>query len=229
VIKKDRHEKLMAKINNDIKIIDKIIIDDTGIHVIDIENNKDATTAVDYQVSYKRICKKDKILNTLIDIDLSSNDLFAKYQIVCACDTNTTNENDGDFSTSAFLMGKIISIKESEIKREFTMQCINWESTGIGKPENYAWTILISGLNDLFNNLNINPKVLLIVDSDLENHEAFNKREMALIGDFFLPPNYTIVYASADVGAEYPTNQLIRLCDKEASKYHKEILKSKNN
>jgi hypothetical protein len=40
---------------------------------------------------------------------------------------------------------------------------------------------------------------------------------MPIIDDFYLPADFTLIYASADVGKEYVPNRLISLCDKEAN------------
>ncbi len=223
--KKERDKKFIVKIDDCVRTIDKIVFDNSGIHVIDADTNNDSTVEVDYQTSYKRESGKDKIIHKVTDVEFSNFDIYSNDHVVCACDTNTTHKNESKLSTSAFLMGQITSEDDKKVEREFTMQIAHWESTGVEKPENYAWAVLISKLNKMFNDMNVEPRVLLIVDSDLEYHDVFNSGEKALIDDFFLPSNYTITYASADVGAEYPINKLIRLCDKEASKFHKEVLK----
>lgn len=57
-----------------------------------------------------------------------------------------------------------------------------------------------------------------VVDSDFSRIPAYNRRESPIEGDFYLPPQFTLVYASADGGANQFGNRLIRLCDREAKR-----------
>ena len=59
-----------------------------------------------------------------------------------------------------------------------------------------------------------NKTVAIVVDSELGALQQYNKREKPLVQDIYLPPGFTLVYASADSGMEFIANQLIRICDK---------------
>jgi hypothetical protein len=56
----------------------------------------------------------------------------------------------------------------------------------------------------------------LIVDSDLENLERYNNRELSIYGDFHLPVNMKFIYASSEIASETYTNMMIALADKES-------------
>lgn len=60
-----------------------------------------------------------------------------------------------------------------------------------------------------------NRRIAFVVDSDLGNLEAYCNRSKPLHKDFYLPPNFTLLYASADRSDEWP-NQMIKRCDKLA-------------
>lgn len=58
-------------------------------------------------------------------------------------------------------------------------------------------------------------KRAIVTDSDLGLHDAINARTTPLYGDVFLPPNFTLLYASGDTGNEV-TNRVLRFCDTQA-------------
>jgi len=53
-----------------------------------------------------------------------------------------------------------------------------------------------------------------LVDSEIGEIGKFNRRESTMLGDHFLPDGFELIYASADVGQEYPHNKLLRICDR---------------
>lgn len=57
----------------------------------------------------------------------------------------------------------------------------------------------------------------MIVDCDLENIEMYNARKLKIRNDKFLPENFTLLYASADI-SDSIFNKMIRFCDKEATR-----------
>lgn len=63
--------------------------------------------------------------------------------------------------------------------------------------------------------------IAIIVDSDLDNLEKYNGREMEICGYFVLPERYTLIYASSDK-KDTIANKAIGICDNEARKYLKE-------
>lgn len=57
-------------------------------------------------------------------------------------------------------------------------------------------------------------RIGIVVDSDLGSLPAYNARALPVHGEWLLPERFTLIYASADAGSEYLTNQLIRFADK---------------
>jgi len=76
-----------------------------------------------------------------------------------------------------------------------------------------------SGLN--FSEKN---RIAFVTDTELELHNKINDHSMPLFGDFVLPPQFRLLYASADTGKEI-LNRLIRACDRQASLYIKYLQK----
>ena len=58
-------------------------------------------------------------------------------------------------------------------------------------------------------------KVGIVIDSELGNLEMFNNRTISVRGDWYLPENYTFMYASSDKTDEW-CNKMLGACDKAA-------------
>ena len=72
---------------------------------------------------------------------------------------------------------------------------------------------------------NTNQKIGIIVDSDLGNLPAYNARSLPIYFDFYLPTNFELIYASAEVGkTEFLVNRLIALCEDMAKSLLAQIL-----
>src|SRR5205814_229614 len=63
-------------------------------------------------------------------------------------------------------------------------------------------------------------RIAIITDHDMMNHARYNNRELPVYEGIFLPPNVTLIYASADnaerPGQEDIASSLIRACDSAA-------------
>jgi hypothetical protein len=66
----------------------------------------------------------------------------------------------------------------------------------------------------------------IIVDSDLSNLEAFNRRTKPVVWDKLLPVGTQFIYASADSGNENLPNQLIKAADRAAKDLLRHVLAS---
>jgi len=60
-------------------------------------------------------------------------------------------------------------------------------------------------------------KTALVVDCDYKNIPFYNKRELPISNDFYLPESFHLVYASADKPNDGLANRLIKRADYEAS------------
>ena len=59
--------------------------------------------------------------------------------------------------------------------------------------------------------------LLLVVNAHLGDLRQIARRELPVFGDYLLPCNMYLAYASADVASESPLNRLIAVCDKVSS------------
>ena len=68
----------------------------------------------------------------------------------------------------------------------------------------------------------------LIVDHDYCKISRFNLREIPILGMFFLPRNFTLIYASSDTGRSFVlSNKFFAWCDKEAKKALKDSIEKR--
>lgn len=173
-----------------------------------------------HEVTYEREGKPPKSLNRIQfygdDFSLSSNDTLRKYDVVVAIDTNDRELAGVKFSATGVIVAKWMS--EATInKHVYTYEtpfCI--EFSALNDPrEIIGWCVALVELNKrgFFSG---GVKVAVVVDSYLSEIPKINARELPLYGGFFLPENLTLMYASADAGAEYIANNLIKHADNAA-------------
>lgn len=181
--------------------------------------------------SYKRESGKQKVLtkgpivNEFCYINPSLP--ITNFQHVFAIDTNTSSIGEDGISVSA-----ITYCCFGEKRSDSVPMCmpfiLGWfEFRNLTeKPENFAWMELVKliGRSSDFKDGSIG----LVVDSDLGNHDLFNKRELPICEDFYLPERVELIYGSADAGAESLVNKLIRFSDKRV-KFLMDYIKQNDN
>jgi hypothetical protein len=57
-----------------------------------------------------------------------------------------------------------------------------------------------------------------VTDSELGAHDEFNARSRPIYGNYCLPDDFNLLYASTDTGQEV-LNRILRFCDRRAGKY----------
>jgi hypothetical protein len=98
-------------------------------------------------------------------------------------------------------------------------------------PERVGWRELVNRIRD-WSAMKRGETVGVIVDSELSQLAAINRRAAPMLGDHYLPDGFELLYASSDVGLDHPQNKLLRICDRMSSrvlKYvaaHQQVLES---
>lgn len=172
------------------------------------------------QQLYERISGKgDKVLNQAFS-DINTLDIdrvLTSFDFIYGADTNTIQLNELFFSFGVLAKCEITEKTDTNFRANIslyhTMESSNCEK--VSNIENYFWIYAIKYILDN-NSIPIDSKVALVVDSDFSHLEKFNKQEKPIAGDFYLPQNFSLIYASADSGAEYLANKVIRYCDRIA-------------
>lgn len=202
----------------------KVSLDKNGyLQVVGTDGSKWPITLQTIKQAYPRT-KGPKILfsasNEIVNLDLNTS--LAMFDKIYAVDTNTRFFN-GDYYSVGVLTECTVLNKENFLAEYKIISII--QSTNNEKYDNieqYMWESSIKHLQTYpFSN---ETKIALVVDSALDKIDQYNKRLLPIVNLFFLPKNFTLIYASADSGSENLANTLIKFCDKEASKYLNEKL-----
>lgn len=171
------------------------------------------------ETSYPREKKPKVIHKADIPIEVLKTDIhaaFQRYDRLYVIDTNTRIINGEKISVACILLAKFRP--GGDMTLAFFAPVHALEFWGIEqKPENIAWreAILAIQANPEYKD---NLKIGILVDSDLGEIPNYNLRLKPIVGDFYLPQYFELIYASADVGKEYFVNKLISDCDKESQK-----------
>lgn len=157
--------------------------------------------------------KPEKSVNRVFSVDdqlaIDVAAAMKQFEISVAIDTNTKMVDGKRRSVAG------IAVSDGEVWG--TPYCIELVDAPVGKEERTGW---IEVLNQLCQDGFLRPgqPTAVIVDAHLGDLEAINLREQALLGDMMLPQPWVINYASADTGAQFEPNRLIRLADRAAKK-----------
>lgn len=229
--KKERFDSILFEDEQPVKLTEiKKLSDGTLKMFSDNEEIKPKNTSL--VKSYKRDSGKDKILNQIKMKDakftVNQLELLKGFDIIFAVDTNTKDINNSKIS--------VVSAQCCEIKSNDT-QTGNFQFYSFGLccikniPDNRAEKF---GIKIIINQIQSNPKykssmkVALISDHDLDKINKYNNNELPIFGDFYLPDNFTLLYASADKKNEGSLlNILISNCDTEANKFFEEVKNGK--
>ena len=171
---------------------------------------------VTVEQSYERK-KGRKILNqieTCPDKLFSNpNKILQQYDIIFSIDTNTKYINSNKISVTGIVYGEHIIENNNQcvLVRYRPINCLEFRNVTC-KAENLGWKEAIKGICNS-PHYTTDQNIALVVDSDLGNLKAFNSKEMPIVGEYYLPKNFTLVYASADAGSENIANTMLKVSD----------------
>lgn len=150
-------------------------------------------------------------------LHVNVNRILEQFDFIYAIDTNCKTINSATISVTGVVGGVNFkpSIPEHTAIRYRPLKCIELLNPE-QKFENLAWKMIIDMIQAA-PNYNKNDKIALIVDSDLSNIEFYNSYSKPIYGEFRLPYNFQLIYASSDSGKENIANQMIALADKAAN------------
>lgn len=162
--------------------------------------------------------RKTRVVTKALGLETGGNSVgewTKNFDIVYAADTNTKPIHGGkhNFSIGSVYRGVIAQTHPNG----GSISCqryaaYGWIWSGDYKIEQETW---VKAIQKIQTEEPEGKRIGFIIDSDLGNLEAYSNRSMPLLDDFYLPPNFTLLYASADYSDEW-TNQMIRMCDKSA-------------
>ena len=181
---------------------------------------------VESTIQYERP-KKPKILNKMefsrsSEFTVSASDALKQYCQVWGIDTNRRNL----FGHFANASGVTVCSTDGE-DVFYPVAAILFGQTK-GNPELFGWRNFIEfAVKD--EHYDSNSKYGLIVDSELSEIPEMNAGNVAIHGDFYLPSNWKLIYATSDSGKECILNKVISESDKTSTKILNKLLERESN
>jgi hypothetical protein len=207
----------------------------------DVVNNEfkvflDHTGEVINSTSQVRSYFGDFKIRKLLEVPKDSNDhsvdelkKLSRYNKIFGIDSNTTLIEDTKVSigVACCLVYEVDDVFNGwvfkPIPNPFPLVYL-----GDLKIENYNWRQLINYIM-AHQDYEANHLIGIVVDSDLENLSDYNKKVLPIIDNFYLPPNFELIYAS-DKAMDSPLNGVIKHCHKLANAILSQVkLKSKQS
>lgn len=171
---------------------------------------------VNFAIYYMRDSNKPKFLNIVefqksSDFTVSHDEVLKQFDHIWAIDTNK-KEVFGE-------LANVSAITEADPSGSGDFRATLAIIFGLTKdnPELFGWRNFIEIIMANIKNSS-EKKFALIVDSELSKISKFNNRELPLHGDFFLPENWRLIYATSDSGKESIFNRMLIESDKTSSK-----------
>lgn len=175
-------------------------------------------TSKSFEVTYSRENKNSKTVNAIF-VDgheggaAFGNDYLKNYDEIYVIDTNSSKRviEGNRLSVSAVIGGYVIDREVEAIERIFTAYPLTWiqiwnpvDSVNV---ERIGWMEAIRAIvrdQDRFKGIQdvLPKKVAVIVDSDYGALNALNSRAEAILGDYFLPENFTLLFATDSAGKQ---------------------------
>ncbi|MDF9401536.1 hypothetical protein ABMX65_22720 [Vibrio vulnificus] len=181
---------------------------------------------IESTIQYER-AKKPKILNKIefsrsSEFTVSSSDALKSYNQVWGIDTNRKDL----FGYFANVSGITVCSTDGE-DVFYPVASIIFGQTK-GNPELFGWRKFIEFVvnNEKYDS---NSKYGLIVDSELSEISAINDGNVAIHGDFYLPSNWKLIYATSDSGKDSILNKVISESDKTSTKVLDKLAARKSN
>ncbi len=165
--------------------------------------------------SYKR-SKNDKVLvkgDSAGEYVMSPESILLANDQLFVVDTNTRNLGSHRVSVTGVLHAYVEKRGEQHALMYGPATLLEFWDAEVS-PELLGWYALLASLaeDDQYRC----QRIGLIVDSELGKLDAMNDGRVPVLGDFYLPANCKLIYASADRGTSV-ANQLMRVCDRFAS------------
>ncbi len=175
--------------------------------------------------SIRKKTGKGKVVSSIPSMatfDISTT-LTSDFKTIYAIDTNTKRLNNDMISISCILE---CYVKKTEIAQQIKLfyrrHYLAFKNCPNNESERFAWFRLVVMITSALR-YDGSPRIAVITDHDLNRHSKYNAKELPIHKDFYLPDNFTLIYASSDTGKENMLNMLIAECDKHASNILKEL------
>jgi len=143
--------------------------------------------------------------------------VMRKWKRTFAIDTNTATVQGHRVSVTCVLVVNVLpeTGKQGTYKVDSYYSDVNTDVEG--NPETHAICKLIQRVQLEYMN-SVEDHFGIITDSELSSIDGYNNRTIPLVGNFFLPSNFHIFFATDSSGREtFMPNSLIAQCDRVAT------------
>jgi hypothetical protein len=189
---------------------------DGAIKFLGRDGSDVAVSRVSSGLAYERI-KRPKVTAEVFDHSESAGTVtaaLAEFRRILAVDTNSRTIRDERVYGSAVAELRDFCIQNARWSCRFE-PLWGWEFRGPKEdPEKIGWRDALLRCEE--QRWLAEPKILLVVDSHLGELRSIARRATPVMGDYFLPQNVWLAYASSDVARDSPINGLIAVCDRIA-------------
>lgn len=144
---------------------------------------------------------------------------LTKFDSVFVIDTNRRTINGKDVHAACFIRCQFIQQKDNSVQVVCDEEKVNFYELH-NATQNPELLAILKVAHDVsgWPNFKKTTKLAFVTDSSLGAHNDICARKIPIYGQHFLPPRFSLLYASSDTGREV-INKLIRFCDHQATKY----------
>jgi len=177
-------------------------------------NEQISAKKVELSTQYDRK-SKPKVLNKIefnksSDFTVSTSDALKQYTHAWGIDTNKKDINGLNANVSG------ITVCSTDGNNDFYPVAALLFGETEGNAELFAWRRFITYIESTLPE-NFSGKLALIVDSEMSLIPIINERKAPIHGDFYLPSNWKLIYATSDAGKENVLNKILSCSDKKAT------------
>lgn len=150
---------------------------------------------------------------------LHPNSILTSYDNLFFIDTNTKKIESHSVSVTAVIHARMEHMNDRVNIKYALLSVLEFWDADV-PPERLGWYAFLTAIET--STEYVGNKNALVVDSELNNISYYNDRKQPILGDYYLPNKFEILYASADIGASLP-NKFIKTCDRLASEKMNDI------
>ncbi|MEQ6290134.1 hypothetical protein ACFPAG_05850 [Vogesella sp. GCM10023246] len=206
------------------------LVDLGGGKIVLVNENGDVVQGAEFSRSVFHDRESGKIKNRTVYTgvgdfaSISGLEELASLEKFVVIDTNSKEIGLKKVSAAAFA---VFSIEKCSGK--YLISAVDGASfiyefhDAVGNPEMLAISIFIS---EVCNKPEwVGSGVGIVNDSELGNHPAFNRREMPIYNNVYLPDRFNILYAGFDSGNE-ALNGIVKVLDKHSNEHLRGLVES---
>ena len=193
--------------------LNRAVFGKNGTITVESADGQEQPIASHIVTTYER-AKGPKLIHHLKvspeNLTYDPNIALTRYTLVLAVDTNKPETSLPNVVFTGIVHAKILPHTDRILKLIFYQGTVLELHNLNGPPERFGWAFVCRSVI----NLPQTALIAVIVDSDLRSIPSINQRDEPIIGDYYLPDGFELLYATDKGG--YIANKLLRLCDRNS-------------